>query len=574
MIKLSIILILCFFIFINFLYIFNKHNRSNALFIAIFFINKIMLVGYLLLFIFSTFSTNGEHRCKILNWGKYYDNLCTSNLNNYLNPHHSRDYLKRKYSLNKGLYEMTGIKLSKSLTELINFEKLNINEKDELSQRYFISSVSGFKIAIIGLALINIFIISIIKIFKLKNDYFHHSFETARLYTAIILLTIFLFLVNRIFGYTYSYVIDIFIISFVISITHKLKIYFLFILLFISIFFNSIIYSFIIFFSIFLNMLNYKFDLRYLIKLSIIILISVTFFIFIIFYTSNKANNLGGHIKHNFIESLSTFSLEKIYVMPLIGELNVKYKNIFTLEDVFYSSELINKMNRYELCFKGFNKSWLPNNNSYIKEVVNNCVNYKPKYDKIFSVSNYLEDKIINFFKFYNLYLFSNRIIGIAPRIIFEQSKEINKDNINYKYYKSYKENYLKNFFISISPIHSLPTSIQDSEFIKVFNLNAGTKEGGNSRHAETIYPFTDLYMMVGYLGFIIFAILFAGFYLFCLKLDSLIRTNIFKSLFLVLSIYNIETNSLIFFSSFLKYVFILLIFSLIFKCAKSILTN
>lgn len=540
---------------------------------------SILAVGIFILFFFGLFKASEFDNCFIHDLGPLYNNLCSTNiavkLSHHLSYEEVRNFIYKDYDTFRNLDEMYS-------SNNLNFDDLSNEIKDNHYFGMFISSFIGIKNLLFNLLIIHLITFLIIKYFYKVKDFFFKTNDTNFFKTKFIYPITFAFYLNGIYSYyypyPYSYIIDFFLFSIIFTLNfNSVKIdrhliISTFLITAINIYYIKTYYLLVslILFSFYI-IKNYKSFFKYLII--IISLLLITFAI------NSSKSIIGGHIHSDLNEKYKDYDFNIINLLNnnhLVkydtlehGVINYKYK-LHQLKNIE-----VYKSSMKDICNN--RKSYLiPKKTKYFLDLTKKClkaqknISDKDDYIAIFSISENSYNKFKSYFGFkHNLIEFSNRLISVPLRLIYGNfNTDIFVFNNGYDYSDHYKNNYIRNFISSTIPGFFKYKVDRDSfvysEFVNDYGIKVGVPDNGNMPHAEAIIPFTDLYMIFGKIGSIIFALLIIFIIITILSFSRDQHMKSFNlSFILTVFIMNFETNSLIFFSSAAKFTIALLILNL-----------
>ena len=403
-----------------------------------------------------------------------------------------------------------------------------------------------------------------------------------------------LFLINASFShhnpYPYSYIIDYLLFSFVFAFNfssvkvEKNFIISTIVITIINIYYIKTYYLLIslVLFTYYI-IKNYKNFAKYL--LIILPLILITFSI------NSSKSRIGGHIHSDLNEKYKDYKFN-IYKL-LKSNYEVRYDTL-ELGDIHYGYK-VHENNKISVIRSSIDnicserQSYLvPRKTEYFNNLTEKCLKIHKKLSKqndnyigIFTISEQGYKKFKKYLGLdHSLIEFSNRLISVPLRLIFGNfNTEIFVDKNKFNYSNFYKNNYYKNFIVSAIPgflnIEVNRDSFIFSEFVNDYGIKVGLPDDSNMPHAEAIVPFTDLYMLFSYLGSFIYSLscIFIILIILSFSKNSYMR-NFNLSFILTIFIMNFETNSLIFFSSAIKFCIALLVLNIVFLSTKFIISK
>ena len=549
---------------------------------------SVLITGIFILFFFGLFNASELDDCFLHDLGPLNNNLCSTNisikLNHHLNYEEVRGFIYENYSSFESLVEM-------NLSKGINFDDLSTEIKNKHYFGMFISSFVGINNLLINLIIIHFLSFVLITLFEKYKNLFQNTSDISFFRPNLIYTVVFIFFLNAIFShhnpYPYSYIIDyilfatIFAFNFNSNKVDKNLIISTLIISAINIYYVKTYYlliSFILFSYYILK--NFKSLIKYL--LIILPLVLITFSI------NSSKSRIGGHIHSDTNEKYKDIKFNIVKLLQNTHQ--VRYD---TLEhgDIHYEYKIhenkdvsVFKSSMGEVCSE--RKSYLiPKSSKYFLDLTKKCLkaheflsNNNNEYIGIFAIS---KDSYL-YFKDYlglrhNLIEFSNRLISIPIRLIYGNFRtKIFVDKNNYNHSEYYKNNYFKNFLVSAIPgffkLEVNRDSFIFSEFVNDYGIKVGVPDNGNMPHSESIMPNTDLYMLLGSVGSIVhvLSLLFIVISILIFSRDRYMK-NFNLSFILTVFIMNFETNSLVFFSSAIKFTIALFIINLSFFIFKFI---
>tara|TARA_A100001015_G_scaffold284889_1_gene351830 strand:- start:3750 stop:4709 length:960 start_codon:yes stop_codon:yes gene_type:complete len=313
--------------------------------------------------------------------------------------------------------------------------------------------------------------------------------------------------------------------------------------------------------------------------------------ILITFSINSSKSRIGGHIHSDLNEKYKDYKFN-IYKL-LKSNYEVRYDTL-ELGDIHYGYK-VHENNKISVIRSSIDnicserQSYLvPRKTEYFNNLTEKCLKIHKKLSKqndnyigIFTISEQGYKKFKKYLGLdHSLIEFSNRLISVPLRLIFGNfNTEIFVDKNKFNYSNFYKNNYYKNFIVSAIPgflnIEVNRDSFIFSEFVNDYGIKVGLPDDSNMPHAEAIVPFTDLYMLFSYLGSFIYSLscIFIILIILSFSKNSYMR-NFNLSFILTIFIMNFETNSLIFFSSAIKFCIALLVLNIVFLSTKFIISK